>query len=127
MALPSDVQAVLDKLEPEVRQAFLDAIDRITSQAQFNTVVAHIQAGNIEAAVLALRVDPTFFQPMDRLISEAFYRGGVLALAALPKIPDPFLVAQRFLASMEDTTAPRRGDEKTLLDSSPDHPGSLKE
>lgn len=75
MALPSDVQAVLDKLEPEVRQAFLDAIDRITSQAQFNTVVAHIQAGNIEAAVLALRVDPTFFQPMDRLISEAFYRG----------------------------------------------------
>lgn len=116
MALPSEVQAILDALEPEVRKAFLDAIGRITSQAQLQTVIGHIQSGNVEAAIAALRVDPVFFQPLDRALSDAYYRGGVAALAALPKIPDPFRVVQRFLASMEDTTALNTGDEPTLQD-----------
>lgn len=118
MALPSEVQAILDAFEPEVRKAFLDAIGRITSQAQLQTVIGHIQNGNIEAAVAALRVDPVFFQPLDRALSEAYYRGGVAALAALPKIPDPFRAVQRFLASMEDMTAPNSGQEHTSQNSS---------
>ncbi|MBO0141503.1 hypothetical protein JZX87_10045 [Agrobacterium sp. Ap1] len=119
MAFPTEFQAVLDKLEPEVRQAFLDALSKITSSAQINTIIAHIEAGNVEAAILALKVDPTFFQPLDRLLSEAFYQGGVTALAALPKIPDPFRAVQRFLASMEDMTAPKHGDESSSQPSSP--------
>jgi hypothetical protein len=119
MAFPSEVQAILDALEPEVRKAFLDAIGRITSQAQLQTVVGHIQNGNIEAAIAALRVDPVFFQPLDRALSDAYYRGGVAALAALPKIPDPFRAVQRFLASMEDMTAPTCGQDHTSQTSSP--------
>lgn len=122
MAFPSEVQAILDALEPEVRKAFLDAIGRITSQAQLQTVVGHIQNGNIEAAIAALRVDPVFFQPLDRALSDAYYRGGVAALAALPKIPDPFRAVQRFLASMEDMTAPNCGQEHTSQISSPPLP-----
>lgn len=122
MAFPSEVQAILDALEPEVRKAFLDAIGRITSQAQLQTVIGHIQNGNIEAAVAALRVDPVFFQPLDRALSDAYYRGGVAALAALPKIPDPFRAVQRFLASMEDMTAPTCGQEHTSQTSSPPLP-----
>ncbi|NSX90135.1 hypothetical protein [Agrobacterium tumefaciens] len=118
MAFPSEVQAILDALEPEVRKAFLDAIGRITSQAQLQTVVGHIQNGNIEAAIAALRVDPVFFQPLDRALSDAYYRGGVAALAALPKIPDPFRAVQRFLASMEDMTAPTCGQDHTSQTSS---------
>lgn len=126
MAFPSEFQAVLDKLEPEVRQAFLDALAKITSAAQIKTIIAHIEAGNVEAAILALRLDPAFFQPLDRLISEAFYQGGVVTLASLPKIPDPFRAVQRFLASMEDMTAPKLGDESTSQPSSPDLKGSSK-
>lgn len=122
MAFPSEVQAILDALEPEVRKAFLDAIGRITSQAQLQTVVGHIQNGNIEAAIAALRVDPVFFQPLDRALSDAYYRGGVAALAALPKIPDPFRAVQRFLASMEDMTAPNCGQDHTSQTSSPPLP-----
>lgn len=122
MAFPSEVQAILDALEPEVRKAFLDAIGRITSQAQLQTVVGHIQNGNIEAAVAALRVDPVFFQPLDRALSDAYYRGGVAALAALPKIPDPFRAVQRFLALMEDMTAPNCGQDHTSQTSSPPLP-----
>jgi len=116
VALPSDVQALLDELEPEIRKAFLEAIDRITSQAQLSTITAHLQAGNVDAAILALRLDPVFFQPLDRAIMEAYYRGGVLALASLPRIPDPFLVEQRFSALVDATFAPKPGDESTPQD-----------
>ena len=122
MAFPSEVQAILDALEPDVRKAFLDAIGRITSQAQLQTIIGHIQNGNVEAAIAALRVDPVFFQPLDRALSDAYYRGGVAALAALPKIPDPFRAVQRFLASMEDMTAPNSGQDHTSQTSSPPLP-----
>lgn len=118
MAFPSEVQVILDTLEPEVRKAFLDAIGRITSQAQLQTIIGHIQNGNVEAAIAALRVDPVFFQPLDRALSDAYYRGGVAALAALPKIPDPFRAVQRFLASMEDMTALNSGQDHTSQTSS---------
>lgn len=116
MALPSDVQALLDELEPEIRKAFLEAIDRITSQAQLSTITAHLQAGNVDAAILALRLDPVFFQPLDRAIMEAYYRGGVLALASLPRIPDPFLVEQRFSDLMAATFEPKAGVGSILED-----------
>lgn len=116
MALPKDVQALLDTLEPQIRDAFLDAIQRITSQAQLSTIVGHLQAGNVEAAITALRMEPVFFHPLDRAIMEAYYRGGVLALASLPRIPDPFLVGQRFSALMDATFAPKSGDGSTSQD-----------
>ncbi|MDP9590580.1 UNVERIFIED_ORG: hypothetical protein J2W19_003144 [Shinella zoogloeoides] len=116
MALPKDVQALLNELEPQIRDAFLEAIDRITSQAQLSTIVGHLQAGNVEAAITALRMEPVFFQPLDRAIMEAYYRGGVLALASLPRIPDPFLVGRRFSALMDATFAPKPGDENMSQD-----------
>lgn len=116
MALPSDIQTLLDALEPEIRRAFVEAIQAITSQAQLATVEGHLRDGNIEAAIAALKLDPLFFRPLDRAINEAYYRGGVAALAALPAIPDPFGVAGRFLASMEDMTAPFNGESSTSED-----------
>lgn len=117
MALPKDVQSLLDALEPQIRDAFLEAIQRISSQAQLSTIVGHLQAGNIEAAIAALRMEPVFFRPLDRIIAEAYYRGGVAALAALPKLPDPFYqVALQSLASMEDMLVPPDGQNSTSED-----------
>lgn len=116
MALPAEIQKILDEMEPVIRQAFLDAIDQITSRAQYQTVVGHLRDGNVEAAVAALRLDPLFFRPLDRALTETFYRGGVAALAALPKIPDPFQVEQRFSALMDAMTAPLPGQSNTSDD-----------
>ena len=90
MSLPADIQAALDKLEPAIRDAFMQAIAQLRSNAQLAIVEDAIRRGNIEQAVAALKVDPAFYAPLDRAISEAFYRGGVMALAGLPRIPDPF-------------------------------------
>lgn len=117
MALPRDIQALLDTLEPAIRKAFIEAIQNITSQAQLKMVAGQIEAGNIEGALLALRIDPAFFRPLDRAITEAYYRGGVLALASLPTLPDPFyLAALRSLVSTADTTAQSHGQNSTLED-----------
>lgn len=117
MALPRDIQALLDTLEPAIRQAFLDAVKSITSEAQLKIIAGHIEAGNIDSALIALRIDPAFFRPLDRAITDAYYRGGVLALASLPKLPDPFyLAALRSLASMDGTREPSHGQSSTSED-----------
>ena len=84
------MQRLLDRLEPQARAAFLDAISKIRSEAQLKLIIDHLTAGNVDAAILALRLDPSFFQPLDRAISEAYWQGGLMALAALPRITDPF-------------------------------------
>ena len=90
------------------------AIELITSQAQLQLIIGHLQAGNIEAAIIALNLDPRFFGPLDQAITQAYWQGGVLALAGLPKLPDPFPVAGLSSGLMDDTRAPNNGRETTL-------------
>lgn len=93
MALPADVQAALDRLEPALKRAFLEAVAKVRSAAQLQAIIGHLEAGNIEAALTALQLDRSFYAPLDRAISEAFWQGGVAAIAGLPRIPNPFPVA----------------------------------
>ena len=95
------LRGLVDQLEGNVRQAFLDAIWDITSVAQLQAIIGHLEAGNIEAAILALNLRAEFFEPLDRALDEAFRRGGVSALSGLPQVPDPFPAA---LASLPDLT-----------------------
>lgn len=109
LALPPEVLKALSELEPQMRDAFLQAVQRIQSAAQFELVVGHIAAGRFEEALLALRLDPTFFAPLDRAMSEAYWRGGVAALAALPRLKDPFPAAESCSASTDATTGQKLG------------------
>lgn len=86
--LPKDVQAALDRLEPALRNAFLEAIDRITSAAQMNRLVAMIEAGQIEEAIEALRIEEGFFSPLNDQVRAAYLDGGNIVLAGL-KLKDP--------------------------------------
>lgn len=90
MKLPPEIRRTLRRLDKELADEFLAAFARIRGQAHLETIVGHLKAGNVDAALVALRIDPVFFQPLDRALSEAYYRGGVQALAALPALPDPF-------------------------------------
>ena len=103
----------LQKLEPAIRDAFLAAIAQLNSNAQIALVEDAIRSGNITGAIAALRLEPTFFAPLDRAISEAYYQGGVMALANLPRLTDPFPVGALCWASMLAMTAPKDGAETT--------------
>lgn len=87
--MPREVQDALDRLEPALRQAFLDAIDRITSAAQMNRLVAMIEAGQIEEAIEALRIEEGFFSPLNDAVRVAYLDGGAIVLAGL-RLKDPY-------------------------------------
>lgn len=86
--LPEKVQALLDRLEPEIRDAFLEAIDQVTNAAQLNSFIAALEANDLDAAVAALRIETPFFAPVDRAIGNAFASAATAALTDL-RLKDP--------------------------------------
>ena len=116
MAIPAEIQALLDKLEPEISSAFKDAIGRITSASQLAAVIGALERNDINAVLIALRLDANFFDPMDRAIAQAFWTGGVNALTRLPSIPDPFPAGVSCSASTVETSARSNGRGNTPQD-----------
>lgn len=86
--LPASILAALDRLEPDLRQAVIDAFDQITSAAQVNRLVAMIEEGRIDEAIDALRIEAGFFSPLNERIRQAFAEGGGVALTGL-RLKDP--------------------------------------
>lgn len=108
--LPQSAQSALDKLEPAMREAFLSAIAEIKNAVQLRIVMDHIAAGRIDQAIVALRLEDAFFDPVARLIGEAFVQGGRTALGDMPAIPDPFPVERDSRSrSTVDVRAPSNG------------------
>lgn len=87
--LPKEIEAALQRLEPAIRDAFLEAIDQITSAAQMRRLVAAIEAGNIEEAIEALRIEQGFFSPLNEAIRQAYLDGGSIVLMGL-RLKDPY-------------------------------------
>lgn len=107
--LPKSIQELLNVLGPKMRGAFLSAIDDIKSAIQFQIVVGHLEAGRIDQALTALRLDQSFFDPFVRIMAEAYYLGGRDALSKLPPIPDPFPVGGLLSFSTADRPEPKSG------------------
>lgn len=109
MALPADIQAILDKLEPEFRRAFQEAIEKVSSAAQLRLIEDALKTGNIDAAIRALQLDSTFYAPLDRMIQEAFWQGGMTVAANVPVLNSPFPGAASFSALMRVTIGRNNG------------------
>ena len=102
-----ELQKIIDQMEPRFREAFLAALDRITSQAQLVLLEDAIRQGDMQKVIAVLNVDPTFFAPLDRAFAETHYQGGVAALAALGTLKDPFLVGVWLSALTLGTPEPK--------------------
>lgn len=82
------IEDLLDQFEPEIAQAFLDAIDDLRNAADIRRVVAALQAGNIEAALDALHLDTAAFGPLEDAIAKAFAEGGRNTASTFPALRD---------------------------------------
>lgn len=89
VGFPADLQALLDQLEPQVRDAFLSAIQDMRSEAQMALAIDAILSGNLQRLYVVLNLDPAFLAPLDTAIQNAYIQGGIRALAGLPVIRDP--------------------------------------
>lgn len=84
----SRIEELVERFAPELRKAFLTAIADITSSADLKRIVTALEARDIEAAILAIHLDPAAFRPLDIALASAFEAGGVTVADALPLLRD---------------------------------------
>lgn len=87
--LPKDVQAALDRLEPRLAAAIIEAFQNMTDAVAVQQVEVAIVSGNIEAAVNLLRISPEWFTPVHEALRAAMIEGGGIAAASI-RIRDPY-------------------------------------
>ena len=110
-----DILAMVDRLAPTVRRAFLQSVADIKGEAQQIAVISALNNGDIEGAIQLLNLRPELFGPLDDAIRAAYYQGGVEAMRALPRLPDP-LSAGRLVARF-DARNPRAEEWLTRFSS----------
>lgn len=76
------------KLEPEMRAAFLAAVQDIVDNAQVNRIAAALEAGNINEAIRLVGLDPAAFAPIQDVVRSAYQTGGQAAAASIPTLRD---------------------------------------
>lgn len=82
------IEQLLEQFAPEIRNAFLSAVADITVNADLRAIVRALEAGDIEAALRAVHLDPAAFRPLDAAIAEAFEAGGNIASDTMPTVRD---------------------------------------
>lgn len=82
--LPKAIQAALDRLEPAIRDAFIEAIGQIANAILLKQLEDMIALGDIAGAIDALRLDQGFFGPLYEAQRLTVIEGGGLIAAELP-------------------------------------------
>lgn len=81
MAKRETLQQIADRLEPGVRRAFLESIDRIKSDAQIGLIVQAVEANDVTRVMRLLNLDAAYFAPLDRSLTRAYQEAGDTAMA----------------------------------------------
>lgn len=89
MAIPSSLQELLDSMEPQVRDAFLDAIADINDETVLKAFEEAIATGNIEHALSILNLDPVLFQRVADHAQTIFHMAGILTAESARTFRDP--------------------------------------
>ena len=97
--LPKEVLAALERIELQFRQAFIDAFERIADSMEVNRIASLIEAGQIDAAVGALNIDPSVLAALHEAERSALVAGGQLVLSGL-RLRDPY-VGNRFILGFD--------------------------
>lgn len=79
------IKAALAKLEPAIRQAFIDAIKAAAGAVDARALAAALDAGQLERAAELLRINKALLFPLDEAIRGGYMAGGALVMADLPR------------------------------------------
>lgn len=69
--------------------AFLGAIERIKSRATLSTLIRHIEAGNVQAALQSLNISPAVFSPVADIAAQSYTAAGHTTADALDGLRGP--------------------------------------
>ncbi|AZV00271.1 phage minor head protein [Paracoccus kondratievae] len=87
--LPKEILDALSQLEPRMAQAIIEAFQNMTDAVALQRAEAAILAGDMEAAIEALRISPEWFTRSNEALRQAFLEGGAIAVAAM-RVRDPY-------------------------------------
>lgn len=74
---------LIRRLEPDLQAAFAAAVADLRAGVNMQALLAALQAGNIEAAVLALNIEPAAFQRYAAVKTLAYQEGGAATVASI--------------------------------------------
>ena len=72
-----------------IRKAFLDAIYLMRSAVDISQLVRMLEKGDVDAALLAVGLNPVQFRPFDKALADAYEAGGNFSAKAIPPKVDP--------------------------------------
>lgn len=105
----ADIRDTIARMEPRIRQAFLEALEDVRSSAQLSVIVRALEQGRIDDALRAVNLQAEFFAPLDDALRAAYLAGGRDALIGLSALVDPFPGCASSPASTGATPGPRLG------------------
>lgn len=77
MAKSQTLLDLIDRFTPELKKAFLAAIQDIKDSARLGQIEAAIRAGSMQSAIDAIGIDKAAFRPLTAAMEQAFETGGV--------------------------------------------------
>ncbi|MCE7028472.1 phage minor head protein [Jiella avicenniae] len=83
------IAGLVARYEPQVRQAFLDAISDVRDAITLRIVIDRLERNDINGAVEALHLDHEAFARLEQSITDAYTGGGQAIVQTLPKLRDP--------------------------------------
>lgn len=101
-------EALLDRYGEEIARAFTAAVEDLARGADLQRMIAAVEAGNIEAAIAALNLEPQAYDRVLDAIRAGYVESGTLAASRLPAVASiRFSVrnprAERWLAGQSST------------------------
>lgn len=101
-------EALLDRYGEEIARAFSAAVEDLARGADLQRMIAAVEAGNIEAAIAALNLEPQAYDRVLEAIRSGYVESGTLAASRFPAVASiRFSVrnprAERWLADRSST------------------------
>lgn len=93
-AIPASLQELLDTMEPQVKAAFLDAIEDIIDETVLKALEDAIATGNIEHAMSILNLDPVVFAGVADSTSDVYKMAAVLTAESARNTRNPYTGAR---------------------------------
>ncbi|MBV6657197.1 MAG: head morphogenesis protein [Devosiaceae bacterium] len=77
--------ALLNRLRPKLRTAFLAAVQDIANSTDLAQLVTALERGDVDGALRVLQIGPEFYRPLENALVEVYGSGGNYAVESLPK------------------------------------------
>lgn len=82
---PARFNALVNRLKPKIRKAFLKAVNDISNAADLELIIRSLERGDVDSALQALRIGPEFYRPLENALVELYGEGGGYAVESLPQ------------------------------------------